>query len=136
MMKHSNFSIIAIVTVFMVCTVTTTLAQEGAGLQVAEGNLCTNVVDRVCFNASTRFASPVERLFCFTKITGAMDPTFVTHVWYFGDTERARVRLSVNGATWRTWSSKIIQSYEIGDWRVEILGPDDQLLMAIPFEIF
>jgi hypothetical protein len=59
----------------------------------------------------------------------------VTHVWYFGETERARVGLDVRSGSWRTFSSKIVQPYEIGDWHVDVLGEDGQLLMVIPFEV-
>jgi hypothetical protein len=110
-------------------------AQEMGAVQVTEGNICTDVQNRVCYNSSTRFMAPVDELFCFTKIVGAQDDTYVTHVWYFGETERARVRLPVRGSSWRTWSSKIIQPHEIGDWHVDVLGGDGQLLMVIPFEI-
>jgi hypothetical protein len=66
---------------------------------------------------------------------GAQNNTHVTHVWYFGETERARVGLDVRSGSWRTNSSKIIQHHEIGDWHVDVLGEDGQLLMVIPFEV-
>ncbi|MBW2065208.1 MAG: DUF2914 domain-containing protein [Deltaproteobacteria bacterium] len=111
-------------------------SQESNELSVAEGKICIDVVNRECINANTRFASPVEKLYCFTRIVGAVTPTSVTHVWYFGDKERARVTLKVGSPNWRTYSSKIILPHEIGEWHVNVLGPDGKLLMVIPFEIY
>jgi hypothetical protein len=35
----------------------------------------------------------------------------------------------------RTYSTKIIQPHEIGDWHVDVLGPGDKLLKTVKFEI-
>ena len=115
--------------------VDTAKSQPISSLQVAEGTICTDVVDRTCKNTNTRFPSFTDRLYCLTRIVGAQDDTYVTHVWYFGDTERARVKLAVRSPNWRTFSSKKIQLHEIGDWHVDVLGPEDQVLLTVPFEI-
>jgi hypothetical protein len=77
----------------------------------------------------------VYTLSCFTRITSTQSPTKISHVWYFGETEKARVKLPVKSSNWRTYSSKRIQSHEIGDWYVEVLGPQGELLQTLRFEI-
>jgi len=77
----------------------------------------------------------VGKLFCFSKIIGAEDPIEIAHVWYFGDTERARVTLPVKTNTWRTYSSKVLQDHEIGPWHVDLLGPEGDVLETIEFEV-
>jgi hypothetical protein len=77
----------------------------------------------------------VGKLYCFTKITGAQAPTQVTHVWLFDGTERARVDLAVGAASWRTFSSKIIQEHELGAWRVDVVDPDGNVLKTLEFEV-
>ena len=136
-MKRFSSWVIIMVALFMVLTIfpVAVQAQDMSSVQVAEGTICTDVVSRTCYNSSTRFPTPVDKLFCFTKIVGAQDDTYVTHVWYFGETERASVQLDVRSSSWRTYSSKIIQPHEIGDWHVAVLGEDGQLLMVIPFEV-
>jgi hypothetical protein len=57
------------------------------------------------------------------------------HVWSYGDVERARVSLSINAKSWRTYSSKAIQAHEIGTWRVDVLDTSGNLLETIDFEI-
>lgn len=103
--------------------------------QIVVGAICRDVVDRAPIEVGSSFEVAVGKLYCFTKITGAASPTQVTHVWYFGDIERARVNLAVNAATWRTWSSKIIQAHEIGLWHVDVLGPAGDVLQSIGFTI-
>lgn len=105
------------------------------GLQVEGAAICENVVDREPVDAGSSFPVSVGRLYCFTKIVGADSPTEVTHVWYFGDAERARVTLSVGGNNWRTYTSKVVQEHEVGAWRVEVLDADGNTLETVEFEV-
>jgi len=111
------------------------VAQDAPSLEVAVAAICQDVVDREPVDAGVSFSAAVGTLYCFTKITGAEDPTKVTHVWYFGAEERARVELDVNSDNWRTWSSKIIQAHEIGSWRVDVLDAAGTVLKELQFEI-
>lgn len=112
-----------------------TMAQEAPSLEVAVAAICQDVVDREPVDAGVSFPALVGTLYCFTKIAGAQEPIKVTHVWYFGATERARVELDVNSSSWRTWSSKIIQAHEIGSWRVDVTNEAGTVLKELQFEI-
>ena len=109
------------------------LAQDS--LEVALGVISRDVVDREPVNDSNTFYSSVGKLYCFTKIVGADHPVTITHVWYFGDTERASVSLAVRSSPWRTFSSKKIQAHEVGDWHVDVLGPDGDVIQTLNFKI-
>jgi hypothetical protein len=111
------------------------VAQDAPSLEVAVAAICQDVVDREPVDAGVSFSASVGTLYCFTKITGAQDATKISHVWYFGAEERARVELDVNSDNWRTWSSKIIQEHEIGSWRVDILDAAGTVLKELQFEI-
>ena len=113
----------------------TTTVQEPSNLQVEVGAICKNVMDRAPVEAGSSFPASVGKLFCFTKITGALDPTHVTHVWSFDGSERARVELEVNSASWRTYSSKNIESHEVGAWRVEVVDSAGNVLQTLNFEV-
>ncbi len=136
-MKKRPYLLISTITLVTVCLLVTPAikAEQADGLEVIRGAICRDVVDREPVDAGTQFAPSVGKLYCFTQITGAQGPTEVFHVWYFAETERARVSLSVNGSSWRTYSSKIIQSHEIGDWRVDVLDPEGKVLETLLFEI-
>ena len=110
-------------------------AQETKTVQVVAAAVCKDVVDREAVDVGTQFSSSVSRLYCFTKVLSSEIPTEIVHVWSYGDVERARVSLAVNAASWRTYSSKAIQSHETGPWRVDVLDKSGNLLETLNFEI-
>ncbi len=111
------------------------VAQETGSIKVESAAVCENIVDREPAGTGTSFSVTVGKLFFFTKITGAENPIEIAHVWYFGDTERARVTLPVKTNAWRTHSSKIVQAHEIGAWHVDVLSPAGEVLETVQFEV-
>ena len=110
-------------------------AQESNKLEVVAAAISKNVVEREAVDVGNSFSSLTPRLYCFTKVVGANQPTEVVHVWRYSDVERARISLAVKAASWRTYSSKAIQPHEIGPWRVDVLDTSGNLLETINFEI-
>ncbi len=131
---------ITVIGLFMIVTAMflggTLHAQDLSDLSVEFGAICENVVNHEVVSASTSFPSSIGKLYCFTKITGAKEPTQITHVWYYGDTERARVELAVKAASWRTYSSKLIQPHETGTWHVDVLDNEGRILETYRFDIY
>ena len=111
------------------------LGQDTAALEVVDAAICTGVENLACVGPSEEFPGGVEKLYCFTRINGAQGDIEITHVWYYGDIERARIPLAVRSSSYRTYSSKRIQIYELGAWRVDVLGPDGTVLKTISFTI-
>ncbi len=110
-------------------------AQESEVLEVESAVICRGIEDREAIDAGTDFAASVEKLYCLTKINGSDHPVEVIHIWYYGDTERARINLPVKFSPWRTYSSKIIQPHEIGQWHVDIVDTYENILKTIHFSI-
>jgi hypothetical protein len=110
-------------------------AQEMASLEVESAAISRDIIAREPVEVASTFPFTVGKLYCYTKIVNVPGPTEILHVWYYGTTERARIPLSVNSPSWRTYSSKIIQPYEIGQWHVEILGPSGERLTSIAFDV-
>lgn len=121
--------------VFFLTPIIASSAQETSVITIDEAVIGKGVADRIATDAGTSFKADVGKLFCVVKVSGAQTPVEINHVWYFGETERAKVALPVKSAAWRTFSSKIIQPHEIGKWRVDILGPDGKVLKTVEFEI-
>ena len=111
------------------------IVQEPSNLQVELAVISKDVIDRAPVEAGSSFPVSVGKLFCFTKITGALNPTQVTHVWSFDGAERARVELAVNSPSWRTYSSKNIEKQEVGAWRVEVIDSAGNVLQTLNFEV-
>ena len=135
MKKMVSFSGVIVCLISLCLLIPTAGAQEANKLQIVAAAICKDVVDREAVDVGTQFSSSVPRLYCFTKAVSTEIPTEIVHVWSYGDVERARVSLSVKAATWRTFSSKAIQSHETGTWRVDVLDTSGNLLETINFEI-
>ncbi len=90
---------------------------------------------RALIGESTEFAAGIERVFCFSAISGADAPTTLTHAWYFKGKTKARVDLNIGASTWRTWSSKKIMSHWVGPWEVKVLDEAGQVLATGNFVI-
>jgi hypothetical protein len=113
----------------------TTPSEASALIAVEYAAVCRDVVDCEPVDVDTSFPANIGRLYCVTKIVGAVEPTHVSHVWYYRERERARVTLDVRSASWRTYSSKSIMPRETGEWRVDIVGPRNNLLLSLPFAV-
>ncbi|RJR19940.1 MAG: DUF2914 domain-containing protein [Desulfobacteraceae bacterium] len=93
------------------------------------------IKDKEPFNPGEVFPSTVGKLYCFTHLVNAQSPKTITHAWFYKNAAMGKVRLKVDGLTWRTHSAKTINQAQIGPWRVEVLGPDGELLGTVNFEI-
>jgi hypothetical protein len=111
------------------------LAQTAGQLQVAAAAVCREVVNREPVDSGTQFPVSVGKVSCFTKVEGAQPPTKITHVWYQGDNERDRIDLTVNGATWRTYSTKTIRVGDAGSWHVDVLDSAGSVVKTLQFEV-
>lgn len=111
-------------------------AQELSDLTVEYGAVCEDVVNHEAVAMSTSFPASIGRLYCLTKITGAKEQTRIAHIWYYGETERARVELEVKSSSWRTYSSKLIQPHETGQWHVDIADKEGRILETYRFDIY
>jgi hypothetical protein len=113
-------------------------AVSPSGLRVLRAYICKGIEQSEPTEAGKSFIPApdgVLRLCCFSEIGGPAQPDTVSHIWYWGDREMARVPLHVEGARWRTWSTKRIIDEWRGDWRVDIIDRDGFVLARLPFSI-
>lgn len=112
-------------------------AQEADGnlIEVSRAAICPRIVNRHPVEQGVRYSPTVGKIYCFSRISNIESATQIQHVWYFGNTERARVALAVNPPSWRTYSSKRILATETGRWRVDILDHDGNVLKTLGFDI-
>ncbi|MCK5311526.1 MAG: DUF2914 domain-containing protein [Desulfobacteraceae bacterium] len=110
-------------------------AENKSPLTVFRSSVCYNIVEHEPLDIGTTFTNDVNKLYCFSEIMGAKTNTHITHVWYYMGAERARKQLRVHGTRWRTYSSKLIQSYETGNWEIKIIDAEGKLLKVLKFNI-
>jgi len=109
-------------------------AQKPPELVLEQIQFYTTVKDRQPSGVGSVFPETLDKLFCFTKIGGAKGSTYVSHVWYFGDKEVARVKLPVKSKSWRTWSSKNLH-LGLGYGYVKIVSESGDILGMAEFKI-
>lgn len=106
------------------------LAQE---ITVSQAVVCQEIVDRMPVGSGDVIPAGTERVFCFTRIDGAIGETEITHNWYYKGALKASVVLPVRTSEWRTWSSKTLLPEWTGDWMVEVLSKDGTPLESLIF---
>jgi len=104
-------------------------------LEVSEAVITTGVTDRRPVDAIQVYPATVEKLFCFTRVTGASEESSVVHVWYMDGEEMTRMVLPVRSENWRTWSAKTIFPGSAGEWRVDVLDKDGEVLESVSFTL-
>jgi len=104
-------------------------------LKVDEMQFCMAVEARQPVGVDSAFSNTFERIYCFTKITGAASEQKIMHVWYHENEERARIPLAVKSSPWRTWSSKKMIPQWHGNWRVDILDENGHVLNSATFTL-
>ncbi len=109
--------------------------KRGSDLTVGSAAICRDVQEREPIDSGNSFPPGVGRLYCFTRVNGAAEPTHVTHVWFHDDKEVHRMELNVDGPTWRTWTYKTIPPEWTGAWRVDIEDADGVIIYSLPFTI-
>jgi|GEM_PF-2253341 len=112
----------------------TIVAPAAQGLSVT-GALGTGVENRALIGEASEFSADVGRVYCLITVTGAEQPTEVTHVWYYKNQEKARTELSIKYKKHRTWSYKTIHPQHIGDWRVDVVDTAGNVLTSFPFVV-
>jgi hypothetical protein len=110
-------------------------AGSEGGVSIAEAVICRDVVDREPVGQGDVFSSDLKKVMCFTRVVGAEEDTEIVHNWYLGDKQMASVPLHVGSSNWRTYSSKTIIPAHAGEWKVEIMSQDGDLLKKIYFII-
>jgi hypothetical protein len=122
---------------FTLCVCASPAAAEShaSALKVDKAVMCKGVDQRVPLGTGNVFASDAERIYCFTKITGATQDTMITHKWFLNGELKSSVDLPIASSSWRTWSFKQIGPADVGDGMVEVVSAEGVVLTTIIFFI-
>lgn len=92
----------------------------------------TAVADREPVDQVTFVSNDVRKIYLYSDLRGFEGQT-VTHRWLHGGETMAEVAFEVRGPRWRVWSSKDLLEDWLGDWTVEIVNGDDEVVAAETF---
>ncbi|MBI4650959.1 DUF2914 domain-containing protein [Candidatus Desantisbacteria bacterium] len=104
-------------------------------LTVDRGVIAKNVEARTPVGAGESFPVNIEKLYCFTEISGAEHGTRISHAWYRKDKLFATIDLTINTSHTYTWSFIKIPSGWDGSWEVHVLNDKGKVIANIPFKI-
>ena len=130
MRKYSLFVLVALAAFSTVATAQDSTAKSGATAEAAVG---TSVADKALVGAAESFPASAGRLACFARVMNATDSE-IEFVWYKGDAEQGRVKQSVKGSPWRTWSTKTLPANAAGEWRCDVVQ-GEKVLQSVKFRI-
>lgn len=74
----------------------------------------------------------LNKLYFFTNIRNLTGET-ITHRWIYQDKVKAQVAFKIKGKRWRVWSSKKFWHSWTGQWRVEVLDTQGNVLLSETF---
>ncbi|KZY47891.1 hypothetical protein A3733_02035 [Pseudoalteromonas shioyasakiensis] len=105
--------------------------------KVSRAVLTTDVVDREPVNVlknDVKLAQISNSLSFFSELRNMQGQT-VRHQWYYQGQQLASIELAVSSPRFRTYSTKNIMPEQLGDWRVEVIDADGNLLAQKEFRI-
>ncbi len=108
---------------------------EDSSIEVRDYAFCTSVENREPISRERSFSSGTRRIYLWTLITSDEVPTKIKHIWYHGDKRMSKVKLDIPYERTRTWSYKTIQPSQTGDWYVDIIDCDGNLLKQVSFKV-
>ena len=108
----------------------TTANPAGASAEAAVG---TSVADKALVGAAESFPASAGKLACFARVVNATDSE-IEFVWYKGEAEQSRIKQTIKGSPWRTWSTKTLPADAAGEWRCDVVQ-GDKVLQSVKFRI-
>ncbi len=103
---------------------------QGAPRAIAQ--FTTGIENREPIDQVTFVKNDVERVYFFTDLR-VLDGRTINHRWLYNGKVMADVTFEVRGPRWRVWSSKKLLPDWIGDWTVEIVTAEGEVIAADSF---
>ena len=104
------------------------------GIEAPEAVICANIQNRQPVNGAAMFPVDVGRVWCWCKIKDGQGMT-IRHIYYHNGNEKAVVELPIHSQLFRTYSSKRIVPENAGQWRVDIVDANGNILKSLDFSI-
>jgi hypothetical protein len=95
----------------------------------------TGVTDRELTGQDTVFTETTEKVYCWVTITGGSEGTSVNFVWYRDGKEVTKVPLTANYSRTRTWAYKSMFAGSKGDWKVEVVDSNNNVIGTTAFKV-
>ena len=105
-------------------------------LKLNEIMICRGVYKRNPIKPGFTFTNNVDSLFCYTKISNKGMKQEIKHLWYYEDILITSVVYNIKTSyNYRSWSKKTILPKQTGQWRVDVVDSNEQILGTRNFQI-
>jgi cytoskeletal protein RodZ len=105
-------------------------------LRVLRASVCSEIKNRMPAGVASTFPISIQRIYVWSEIEASRIPSEIRHVYYFNGQVVSDVTLDVRSTYWRTWSFKSIsKNRDEGQWRVDIVSTDGEVLRRLYFEV-
>ena len=104
-------------------------ALVGESSRVALAQFTSGIEEREPIDQVSFIGTEVDKIYFFTDLRD-MTGTVVTHKWIHDGSVMAEVDFAVRGPRWRVWSSKELDPNLLGDWTVEVVTSDGEVLAS------
>lgn len=104
-------------------------------IRIDQIEIGTGIENRTLIGVDSTFSNDINTLYCFTRVDGAEGSPTLKHIWYHEGEEKANVDLTIRTNSFRTWSSKKIWHTWKGNWRVDVVDENGEILATKKFSI-
>jgi len=105
-----------------------------SNISIESAQLTSNVVNKQATDIlSEQVPKQIRNLYFFTQVTGAKNQTLY-HRWLFKNQEMALIPLNINSNLYRTWSSKKMARAWQGQWTIEVLNENKDVIYRQSFK--
>jgi len=105
-------------------------------LKLNEIMICRGIYKRNPIKPGFNFINNVDSLFCYTKISNTGPKQEVKHLWYHKDKQISSVVYNIKTSyNYRSWSKKTIYPKQTGDWRVDVVDANGNIIGSRAFTI-
>ena len=100
---------------------------------ISQAVFAKSVEDRAPIEIVTGANDSLGKIYFFTNIRDLSGDT-ITHRWIYKDKVKAEISFNIKGKRWRVWSSKNLWHTWTGQWKVEVINQQNELLLTKIFE--
>ncbi len=107
-------------------------ADEWPHQNISKAGFATEIIDREPLNIVGELDNSLGKIYFFTNIRN-LEGTSISHRWIYNNKVMADVVFDIKGPRWRVWSSKNLWHTWTGNWIVEVLTSENEVLYQKEF---
>ena len=119
--------------VLLLLLLTTKVFSEWPHENISQAVFSKSVEDRAPIEIVTGADDSLGKIYFFTNVHNLTGDK-ITHRWVYKDKVKAEIIFDIKGKRWRVWSSKNLWHKWTGQWKVEIVNQQNEILLTKTFE--